>query len=109
MATLSVNSYGRHRNTPATCGLGNVRRTVLFASRGTLRIETEDGGSQFFFISEGEIVLVRQVKRDPVRLGDLLVKAGNINTQQLDEGILGFLPFGSPACDLKSHTVGEKP
>ena len=64
-------------------GLGPVIQTLsLNRYRGTLRVETESG-SQFFFISEGEIVLVRQVKRDPVRLGDLLVTAGHITEDQL--------------------------
>ncbi|MEZ6187981.1 MAG: PQQ-binding-like beta-propeller repeat protein [Planctomycetota bacterium] len=69
-------------------GLGPVIQTLsLNRYRGTLRIETEDGGSQFFFISEGEIVLVRQVARDPVRLGELLVYSGKITTQDLEDAL----------------------
>ncbi|RMG16309.1 MAG: DUF4388 domain-containing protein [Planctomycetota bacterium] len=69
-------------------GLGAVIQTLsLNRYRGTLRIETEDGGSQFFFISEGEILLVRQVKRDPVRLGDLLVRAGKLAPDQLERAL----------------------
>jgi len=65
-------------------GLGAVIQALSLNSyRGTLRIETEDAGSQFFFISEGAIVLVRQVKRDPVRLGDLLIRAGTITHDDL--------------------------
>lgn len=69
-------------------GLGAVIQAVsLNRYRGTLRIESEEAGNQFFFISEGEIVLVRQVQRDPVRLGDLLVRAGRISHVQLDEAL----------------------
>lgn len=68
-------------------GLGPIIQTLsLNRYRGTLRIETE-ANSQFFFISEGEIVLVRQVKRDPVRLGDLLVSAGHITEEQLKSAL----------------------
>lgn len=68
-------------------GLGPIIQTLsLNRYRGTLRIETE-AGSQFFFISEGEIVLVRQVKRDPVRLGDLLVTAGHLSEDQLGQAL----------------------
>lgn len=68
-------------------GLGPIIQTLsLNRYRGTLRIETE-ANSQFFFISEGEIVLVRQVKRDPVRLGDLLVSAGHITEDQLSSAL----------------------
>lgn len=68
-------------------GLGPIIQTLsLNRYRGTLRIETE-ANSQFFFISEGEIVLVRQVKRDPVRLGDLLVSAGHITEDQLKSAL----------------------
>ncbi|MBL4844299.1 MAG: DUF4388 domain-containing protein [Planctomycetes bacterium] len=68
-------------------GLGPIIQTLsLNRYRGTLRIETE-ASSQFFFISEGEIVLVRQVKKDPVRLGDLLIAAGHITEEQLDEAL----------------------
>lgn len=69
-------------------GLGAVIQTLsLNRYRGTLRIESEEAGNQFFFISEGEIVLVRQVQRDPVRLGDLLVRAGRLSHVQLDEAL----------------------
>lgn len=69
-------------------GLGPVIQTLsLNRYRGTLRIETEDGGSQFFFISEGEIVLVRQVTRDPVRLGELLVYSGKITNEELEQAL----------------------
>jgi tetratricopeptide (TPR) repeat protein len=69
-------------------GLGAVIQMLsLNQYRGTLRIETEEGGSQFFFMSEGEIVLVRQVKKDPVRLGDLLLRSGKISTDQLDTAL----------------------
>lgn len=69
-------------------GLGAVIQTLsLNRYRGTLRIETEDVGSQFFFISEGEIVLVRQVTREPVRLGDLLIRAGKISEGDLTEAL----------------------
>ncbi len=69
-------------------GLGAVIQTLsLNHYRGTLRIETEDAGSQFFFISEGEIVLVRQVAREPVRLGDLLIRAGKISEADLEEAL----------------------
>lgn len=68
-------------------GLGPVIQTLsLNRYRGTLRIETESS-SQFFFISEGEIVLVRQVKHDPVRLGDLLISAGHISEDQLSQAL----------------------
>jgi uncharacterized protein DUF4388/putative pyrroloquinoline-quinone binding quinoprotein/PEGA domain-containing protein len=68
-------------------GLGPIIQTLsLNRYRGTLRIETE-ANSQFFFISEGEIVLVRQVKRDPVRLGDLLVSAGHLTEEQLESAL----------------------
>jgi len=69
-------------------GLAAVIQTLsLNRYHGTLRIETEDAGSQFFFISEGEIVLVRQVKRDPVRLGDLLLRAGQITDADLEQAL----------------------
>ncbi len=69
-------------------GLGAVIQTLsLNRYRGTLRIESEEAGNQFFFISEGEIVLVRQVQRDPVRLGDLLVRAGRVSHVQLDQAL----------------------
>lgn len=69
-------------------GLGAVIQTLsLNRYRGTLRIESEEAGNQFFFISEGEIVLVRQVQRDPVRLGDLLVRAGRVTHVQLEEAL----------------------
>jgi outer membrane protein assembly factor BamB/tetratricopeptide (TPR) repeat protein len=69
-------------------GLGAVIQTLSLNSyRGTLRIETEDAGSQFFFISEGAIVLIRQVKRDPVRLGDLLIRAGKITLDDLKSAL----------------------
>jgi outer membrane protein assembly factor BamB/tetratricopeptide (TPR) repeat protein len=69
-------------------GLGACIQTLsLNRYRGTLRIESDEAGSQFFFISEGEIVLVRQVQRDPVRLGDLLVRAGKVTHVQLDEAL----------------------
>lgn len=69
-------------------GLGaTIQALSLNRYRGTLRIESEDAGSQFFFISEGEIVLVRQVQRDPVRLGDLLIRAGKIAESDLQEAL----------------------
>lgn len=69
-------------------GLGAVIQTLsLNRYRGTLRIESDEAGNQFFFISEGEIVLVRQVQRDPVRLGDLLVRAGRVTHVQLEEAL----------------------
>lgn len=69
-------------------GLGAVIQTLsLNRYMGTLRIETEDAGNQFLFLSEGEIVLVRQVQRDPVRLGDLLLRAGKLEQGQLDEAL----------------------
>ena len=68
-------------------GLGPIIQTLsLNRYRGTLRIETE-AGSRFFFISEGEIVLVRQVKQEPVRLGDLLVRAGHLTEDQLEAAL----------------------
>ncbi|MGE0711591.1 MAG: DUF4388 domain-containing protein [Planctomycetota bacterium] len=68
-------------------GLGPIIQALsLNRYRGTLRIETE-AGSRFFFISEGEIVLVRQVKRDPMRLGDLLIRSGHISEDQLQEAL----------------------
>jgi tetratricopeptide (TPR) repeat protein len=68
-------------------GLGPIIQTLsLNRYRGTLRIETE-AGSRFFFISEGEIVLVRQVKRDPVRLGDLLIRAGHLSEADLADAL----------------------
>lgn len=68
-------------------GLGPIIQTLsLNRYRGTLRIETE-AGSRFFFISEGEIVLVRQVKQEPVRLGDLLVRAGHLTEEQLEQAL----------------------
>lgn len=69
-------------------GLGAVIQTLsLNRYRGTLRIETEDAGSQLFFISEGEIVLIRQVKREPIRIGDILVRAGKITEDDLDDAL----------------------
>lgn len=69
-------------------GLGACIQTLsLNRYRGTLRIESDEAGSQFFFISEGEIVLVRQVQRDPVRLGDLLIRAGKVTHVQLDDAL----------------------
>ena len=69
-------------------GLGAVIQALSLNNyRGTLRIETEDAGSQFFFISEGAIVLIRQVKRDPVRLGDLLIRAGKITQDDLQSAL----------------------
>ena len=69
-------------------GLGAVIQTLsLNRYMGTLRIETEDAGNQFLFLSEGEIVLVRQVQRDPVRLGDLLLRAKKIDAAQLEEAL----------------------
>lgn len=69
-------------------GLGAVIQALsLNRYRGTLRIESEEAGSQFFFISEGEIVLVRQVQRDPLRLGDLLVRAGKVSHVQLTQAL----------------------
>ena len=69
-------------------GLGAVIQTLsLNRYMGTLRIETEDAGNQFLFLSEGEIVLVRQVQRDPVRLGDLLLRAGKLQEEQLQAAL----------------------
>ena len=69
-------------------GLGAVIQTLsLNRYRGTLRIETEDAGSQLFFISEGEIVLIRQVKREPIRIGDILVRAGKITKDDLEDAL----------------------
>ena len=68
--------------------LGAVIQTLsLNRYMGTLRIETEDAGNQFLFLSEGELVLVRQVQRDPVRLGDLLVRAGKLQSTQLEDAL----------------------
>ena len=68
--------------------LGAIIQTLsLNRYRGTLRIESDEAGSQFFAISEGEIVLVRQVQRDPVRLGDLLIRAGRLTQGDLERAL----------------------
>lgn len=90
-------------------GLGACIQTLsLNRYRGTLRIESDEAGSQFFFISEGEIVLVRQVQRDPVRLGDLLVRAGKVTLVQLDDALAsqkkGGKRLGEILCDMELIT-----
>jgi outer membrane protein assembly factor BamB len=69
-------------------GLGEVIQALsLNRHRGTLRIETDEGISKFFFLSDGEIVLIRTVRSDPVRIGELLLRAGKVTREQLDSGL----------------------
>src|SRR5580704_3081848 len=69
-------------------GLGEVIQALsLNRHRGTLRIEGEEGISKFFYLSDGEIVLIRTVKSEPVRIGELLVRAGKIDHEMLEAGL----------------------
>jgi outer membrane protein assembly factor BamB len=69
-------------------GLGEVIQALsLNRHRGTLRIEGEEGISKFFYLSDGEIVLIRTVKSEPVRIGELLVRAGKIDHEQLEAAL----------------------
>src|SRR5438128_4779901 len=69
-------------------GLGEVIQALsLNRHVGTLRIEGEEGISKFFYLSEGEIVLIRTVKSEPVRIGELLVRAGKVDHEQLDQAL----------------------
>ena len=54
-------------------GLGEIIQALsLNRHKGTLRIETDEGISKFFYLSEGEIVLIRTVKSEPVRIGEAI-------------------------------------
>src|SRR5437762_2535933 len=64
-----------------------VQALALNRYRGTLRIESDGGLSRFFYLNEGEIVLLRTVTSEPVRLGELLVRAGKIVPSQLEQGL----------------------
>lgn len=93
-------------------GLGAIIQTLsLNRYRGTLRVESDEAGSQFFFISEGEIVLVRQVRRDPVRMGDLLVRAGKVSEADLEEALIrqkdGKKRLGEVLADMGLVTAQE--
>ena len=69
-------------------GLGEVIQALsLNRHRGTLRIESDEGFSKFFYLSDGEIVLIRTVKSEPVRIGELLVRAGKIDHEQLEAAL----------------------
>ncbi|HZU98150.1 MAG TPA: DUF4388 domain-containing protein, partial [Planctomycetota bacterium] len=69
-------------------GLGEVIQALsLNRHRGTLRIEGEEGISKFFYLSDGEIVLIRTVKSEPVRIGELLVRAGKIDHEMLEAAL----------------------
>lgn len=69
-------------------GLGEVIQALsLNRHRGTLRIEGDEGISKFFYLSDGEIVLIRTVKSEPVRIGELLVRAGKIDHEQLEAAL----------------------
>ncbi len=69
-------------------GLGEVIQALsLNRHKGTLRIEGEEGISKFFYLSDGEIVLIRTVKSEPVRIGELLVRAGKIDHEQLEAAL----------------------
>jgi outer membrane protein assembly factor BamB/Flp pilus assembly protein TadD len=69
-------------------GLGEVIQALsLNRHRGTLRIESDEGISKFFYLSDGEIVLIRTVKSEPVRIGELLVRAGKIDHEQLEAAL----------------------
>ncbi|MBI3725034.1 DUF4388 domain-containing protein, partial [bacterium] len=69
-------------------GLGEIIQALsLNRHKGTLRIETDEGISKFFYLSEGEIILIRTVKSEPVRIGELLLRAGKIDQAKLDQGL----------------------
>lgn len=69
-------------------GLGEVIQALsLNRHKGTLRIETDEGGSKFFALSEGEIVLIRTVRSEPVKIGELLLRAGKVTQAQLGEAL----------------------
>jgi outer membrane protein assembly factor BamB/tetratricopeptide (TPR) repeat protein len=69
-------------------GLGEIIQALsLNRHKGTLRIEGEEGISKFFYLSDGEIVLIRTVKSEPVRIGELLMRAGRIDQEQLEAAL----------------------
>ena len=63
------------------CTTSAVTAPAMAAARGALRRLRR----YYWPYHRALAGLVRQVKRDPVRLGDLLVKAGNITDEQLEE------------------------
>jgi hypothetical protein len=64
-----------------------IQALSLNRYRGTLRIEPEGAPSQFFYLHEGEIVLLRTVESEPVRIGELLIRAGLLRREQLDDAL----------------------
>src|SRR3954467_1120658 len=64
-----------------------LQALALNRYKGTLRIETDSGLSRFFYLNEGEIVLFRAVQSEPVRIGELLVRAGKVTQEQLDASL----------------------
>ncbi len=64
-----------------------IQALSLNRYRGTLRIEPDGAASQFFYLHEGEIVLLRTVESEPVRIGELLLRAGLVKAEQLNDAL----------------------